>query len=160
MAWPGELVAVFIRGLVSEAQVQPAGVDLRASEIYRASGGGFIGVEGKELPPYSELRPRENEWMLEPGYYIVRFAEAVEIPSNAIGICLPRSTLLRMGASLHCALWDPGYRGRGYSLLTVFNEHGVRIERGARIAQMIYLRLAAKAHRLYEGSYQGEGLWR
>ncbi|MDK2384425.1 MAG: deoxyuridine 5'-triphosphate nucleotidohydrolase [Candidatus Korarchaeota archaeon] len=161
MAWPGELLSLFIRGMRSpEDQVQPAGVDLSVSEVYRAGGPGEITLDGKRIPGYVELEPGGGAWRLGPGYYVVRFAEAVEVPLNAVGICLPRSSLLRMGAALHCALWDPGYKGRGYALLTVYNEHGIVVERGARIAQMIYVGLSAGPRRGYEGAYQGEGLWR
>jgi dUTP pyrophosphatase len=161
LAWPGILASLFLKGLGDpEAQVQPAGVDLRVSEVYKAGGPGALTREGKKLPGYVEVEHRDGAWSLGPGYYIERFAEIVEIPLNAVGICLPRSTLLRMGASLTCALWDPGYRGRGYSLLTVYNEHGIRLERGARIAQMVFLRLEAKARQGYQGSYQGEGVWK
>ncbi len=158
MAWPGSIVSLFIEGARGSRKVQPAGVDLSVAEIYKASEQGVLGREERIVPRYVELKPGMDSWTLRPGYYIVRFAEAVEIPVNAVGLCFPRSTLLRMGATLHCAVWDPGYRGRGYALLAVYNENGVKIERNARIAQMVYLSLAALPSHTYEGRYQGEGL--
>ena len=78
------------------------------------------------------------------------------IPNNAAGIVLPRSSLLRMGANIYTALWDPGYKGKGVSLLKVFNPQGIVIERYARIAQLILI--PAKSSGEYSGKYQYEGL--
>jgi dUTP pyrophosphatase len=69
-----------------------------------------------------------------------------------------RSTLLRCGASLQTALWDPGYRGRSQSLLVVHNPSGLRLKRNARLMQLVFMRLEKKAEELYEGRYQGENI--
>jgi len=65
-----------------------------------------------------------------------------------------------MGALLGCAVWDPGYRGRGEALLVVGNPHGIRIEVGARIAQLVFIRLYPQLGEGYSGVYQGERLAR
>jgi dUTP pyrophosphatase len=63
-----------------------------------------------------------------------------------------------MGVSISCAVWDPGYSGRGESLMTVLNPHGVTIAQGARVAQLVFIRLESKPTKLYQGAYQGENL--
>ena len=63
---------------------------------------------------------------------------------------------MRMGAMIFTALWDPGYEGKGSSLLYVFNNEGVVIEKGARIAQLIVIK--AQTEKKYSGRYQYEGL--
>jgi dUTP pyrophosphatase len=70
----------------------------------------------------------------------------------------PRSTLLRCGASLETALWDPGYRGRSQSLLVVHNQSGLRLKRNARLMQLVFMRLDRAAEKAYAGIYQGENI--
>ena len=147
-------------GLVVPARkgsVQPAGVDLSVSEVSVFSGGGAL-AGGKLVPGGRPLLPRSGVWRLGPGVYRVRFAEEVRVPRWAVGLCFPRSTLLRSGVFLGCAVWDPGYHGRGEALLAVLNPHGFALGVGERIAQIVFARLCEEAESGYSGDYQGEGL--
>jgi dUTP pyrophosphatase len=69
----------------------------------------------------------------------------------------PRSTLLRSGVAIHTAVWDAGYSGRGEGLLSVLNPKGYRLQRGAAVLQLVFLRLGAATAEGYRGKYQGEG---
>ena len=157
MALPGWMAARGVPG-AGEEQVQPAGVDLRVGEVEVLDGPGRLLVSGKHLPPARRLEPVGGAWLLGPGSYRIRFQDPVRVPGDAVGLCFPRSSLLRMGAALYCAVWDPGYEGRGQALLVVYNPHGVEVEVGARIAQIVFIRLVEKPGALYRGSYHGEGL--
>ena len=142
---------------VGEGAVQPAGVDLRVSEVSVFMGpGGLAG--GKRLPPSRPLLPVRGAWRLGPGAYKVRFVEEVRVPLDTVGLCFPRSTLLRSGVALHCAVWDPGYRGRGEALLMVYNRYGFELGVGERVAQLVFARLCGGPGEAYRGDYQGEGL--
>ncbi len=140
-----------------ERQVQPAGVDLRVESIEVLRGPGFIGEE-KKIPGGEEVKPTPRGWVLAPGAYRVRFRDVVRVPPDAVGICFPRSSLLRMGATVSCAVWDPGYVGKGQALLVVFNDGGIVVEKDARLAQIVFVRLVEVAKVLYRGTYYGEGL--
>jgi dUTP pyrophosphatase len=153
---PGDEVASLVSPL-NPGQVQPAGVDLRVSKVYRFLSGGVLGEE-RELPRVEELEPVEGYWVLRPGAYKVRFAEVVSVPLTLVGLCFPRSSLLRMGALLACTVWDPGYRGRGEALLAVLNEHGLRLEVGARVAQLVFIRMDKRPKQGYRGVYLGENI--
>ncbi len=157
MALPGRLAWRSVPG-AGEEQVQPAGVDLRVGEVEVLRGPGRLGEADRVIPGGEPLEPSGGWWRLAPGAYRVRFLDPVRVPVDAMGLCYPRSSLLRMGAALHCAVWDPGYEGRGQALLTVHNPAGVAIEVGARIAQIVFIRLVEPAHEAYRGRYQGEGL--
>ncbi len=157
MAFPGFHAVKWIRP-VTDQQIQPAGIDLRVSKIFMFKGRGRLGVESKELADTIELEPHAGRWILEKGAYKIRFSEIVSVPEDAVGFCYPRSSLLRMGASLLCAVWDPGYMGRGESLLIVENPQGIEIEIGARIAQLVFIKLVEKPQKTYDGSYQGENI--
>ncbi len=157
MIVPGRLASSYV-ALGDPRQVQPAGVDIRVDVVERLAAEGVLGVESRSIPEGDPLPLESGWWRLGPGAYRVRFLDPVKVPPNAAGLCFPRSSLLRMGASLHCAVWDPGYEGRGQALLTVYNPHGIRLEWGARIAQMVFIRLEKPPEKLYSGAYQGEGI--
>ncbi len=138
-------------------QLQPAGVDLTVGEVmvFEEEGELDFTNQRRRLPEHRSLPWEREKLRLTPGAYLVRYREEVTIPPDAMGIILPRSSLMRMGAVLYSAVWDPGYRGRGVGLLAVF--HPLTLHRGARIGQLILIRLAFDPKQLYRGSYQGEG---
>lgn len=139
---------------VDDEQVQPNGVDLTVESIARPRGGGEIMKAGKTVGDRHRLATDDGRHELEPGAYVVNYGERVAVPEGHVGFILPRSTLLRNGASLHTAVWDTGYEGRGEGLLTV----GVpmTVEIGARIGQFVLARGQHAGD--YEGTYQGERL--
>ncbi len=148
-----------ISDITHHSQYQPAGVDVTLKAVYSFKNAGKIDFDNKERK-ISDVEPIEfnsnNEVMLKSGAYKVIFSEYVKIPSDAAAFCFPRSSLLRCGVTLECAVWDPGYEGRSEALLIVSNEHGVILKRNAKIGQMIFVKLVETAKELYEGQYKGE----
>jgi len=144
---------------ISDAQVQPNGVDLTLDRVFEPLEPGYVGRDGKEVGARQAVEPAESDadhpvYYLPPGGYVVRYAETVSIPSGHVGFLYPRSTLLRSACMLNTAVWDAGYRGRGEGLLQV--HHDVELAAGARVAQLV---LAAADHESsYDGSYQDENL--
>ena len=141
------------------AQLQPNGVELTLAEVGAWRGAGRLGCENDErVIPEVEPLPFDAEgWVdLKPGGYAVSFQETVNIPADLCAWARPRSSLLRMGATVATALWDTGYRGRSRALLFVANPAGIRLRRGARLIQLVFLRLPAPLARGYAGQYQGE----
>jgi dUTP pyrophosphatase len=61
-----------------------------------------------------------------------------------------------MGVHVPTAVWDAGYAGRGEGLLVVSNPRGVRLQRGARVVQLVVWRLSESAPLGYAGRYQHE----
>ena len=143
-----------------EVQLQPAGFDLTISGVSRFSGIGALDFtnEQRELPDLDPLHfdSGGHPITLGPGGYLVTYSEEIHVPDDCAGLVLPRSSLMRCGAVLHSALWDPGYRGRGQGLLTVHNE--LLLYPRARIGQFILIRTEQAAEKLYSGKYQGENL--
>ncbi|MFW5965499.1 MAG: deoxyuridine 5'-triphosphate nucleotidohydrolase [Halodesulfurarchaeum sp.] len=146
---------------VEPGQVQPNGVDLRVEAILEPSEPGRIRTDGKRIGK-REPRPEvplggdidRPGYHLDPGGYVLQYAETVRIPLEHVGFILPRSSLMRNGAMLNTAVWDAGYEGKGEGLLQV--HHEIEIETGARVGQLV---LASADHEgVYEGSYQGERL--
>ncbi|MFB6161947.1 MAG: deoxyuridine 5'-triphosphate nucleotidohydrolase [Halococcoides sp.] len=143
-------------GALTADQVQPNGVDLRIESVHEPTEPGRIARDGKRVADRREVDPHDEDgqavYHLDPGGYIVAYEDRIAIPDEHVGLLLPRSTLLRNGATLETAVWDAGYEGRGEGLLIV--HHPIEIERGARIGQLI---VAEADHSgTYDGSYQGE----
>ena len=142
-----------------ELQRQPVGFDLTVQSIHSFAAEGVLGLgnDVRKLPDLRELLWSGDEpLLLSPGGYLVNYNEIVDVPLDSAGIVLPRSSLLRCGGTLHTALWEPGYRGRGYGLLTVHNT--LALHRHARIAQYIMMRLEQAVELGYTGVYQGENV--
>lgn len=142
------------------SQFQPAGVDLTLKAIFSFSESGCIDGDNskRRLPKTTGLAFLSDDAPLHlpPGAYKVVFNELVKIPHDCIALTFPRSSLLRMGASMHNAVWDPGYEGRGEAMLLVANAHGLDVHRNAKLVQMVFVRMESSAASLYRGQYHGE----
>ncbi len=150
-----------IEGYISlEEQVQPNGIDLTVRDIALLQSSGRITVEDSQrLVP--NLAPLVFDGLgfidLMPGAYIITYNEIVHLPKNIMALARPRSSLLRCGVTVDTAVWDAGYSGRSQSLMVVYNPQGFRLQRNARVAQLIFLRLSRKTEG-YHGAYQGENI--
>lgn len=152
MVWSGKRVAKHLTP-VQEDQINPNGVDVRVSKVLKNTTVGALADE-RHLPKRTEVKPTHDVYRLERGSYVVVYKEKVHIPLEAVGLVLPRSSLMRMGGTLNTAVWDPGYEGQGEGLLVVHNTHGLHIGRNARIGQMVFF--SAVQGGTYNGTYQGE----
>ena len=151
-----------LQGYISlESQLQPNGFDLSLRDVSTLETPGAIGAADADrvLAATKLLTYGDDGWIeLAPGPYLVTFNEVVNLPLDIMALGRPRSSLLRSGVSLHTAVWDAGYQGRSQSLLTVQNAGGFRLQRDARLAQLVFFRLSAPPSAGYQGRYQGEGL--
>jgi dUTP diphosphatase len=144
---------------IDQGLIQPNGVDLSLDAVWRLLGWGVLGRSNadRRLPERALLEFGPDGWLdLPPGGYGIRYAEEVALPADCGGLCFPRSSLLRMGLTVPTAVWDAGYTGRGEGWLEVSNPHGVRLQRGARIVQLVVFRLSRPAAAGYAGAYQHE----
>ena len=145
-----------------EEQVQPNGLDLTLREIAMMQTWGKIAKSNAErqLPELSPLVFDGLGYMdLIPGSYVITFNEIVNLPKNVMALGAPRSSLLRCGVNVHMAVWDAGYSGRSRSLMVVHNPMGFRVQKNARIAQLVFFRLSGETDG-YNGAYQGENISR
>jgi dUTP pyrophosphatase len=143
-----------------EEQVQPNGVDLTLREIALIQSSGTIAASNDQRQ-LSDLSPLVFDGLgyidLVPGAYIITYNEVVHLPENIMALGRPRSSLLRCGVTVGTAVWDAGYEGRSQSLLVVYNPRGFRLQRNARVMQLIFMRLSGKTEG-YKGAYQGENI--
>lgn len=160
------LIAGRERPLLSEfvdlqAQLQPNGFDVTVREVSAFQGRGSLGEHSDDriLPAVVPLPFDPEGWVeLGPGAYHLLYNEVVDLPAWLMALGRPRSSLGRSGVSIHTAVWDAGYRGRSTSLLTVHNPDGFRIQRNARVMQLVFFGLARPTATGYSGRYLDENL--
>ena len=153
-----------IEGIVDlESQLQPNGFDLTLKEVSTFVSPGAM-PNGAARSSLSETTPLgfdgDGYVTLQPGPYLVTINEVVHLPQDLMAFGRPRSSLLRSGVAIHTAVWDAGYKGRSQGLLTVYNPHGWRVCRNARIMQIVFIHLAKSvdSELIYQGRFQLENL--
>ena len=147
-------------GINLDEQVQPNGVDLTLREVAMLQSSGRVAVKDSQRL-VSNLAPLVFDGLdfvdLMPGAYIVTYNEIAHLPKNVMALATPRSSLLRCGVTVNTAVWDAGYSGRSQSLLVVYNSQGFRLQRNARIVQLVFLWLTGETEG-YHGAYQQENI--
>ena len=143
-----------------EEQVQPNGIDFTLREVALLQSSGKIAVKNSQRL-VSDLSSLVFDGLgfidLMPGAYIVTYNEIVHLPKNVMALATPRSSLLRCGVTINTAVWDAGYSGRSQSLMVVYNPQGFRLQRNARIVQLVFFQLTQETEG-YRGAYQGENI--
>ena len=141
-----------------EEQVQPNGIDLTLREVALPQSPGRIAMNDNQRL-VSNLTPLVFDGLgfidLVPGAYIITYNEIVHLPNNVMALARPRSSLLRCGVTIDTAVWDAGYSGRSQSLMVVYNPQGCRLQKNARVVQLVFLQLTGETEG-YQGSYQQE----
>jgi len=143
-----------------EEQLQPNGIDLTLREVAMLQSSGRIAVSNDQrlLPGLAPLAFDGLGFIdLMPGAYIITYNEIVHLPNDIMALARPRSSLLRCGANIGTAVWDAGYHGRSQSLMMVYNPQGFRLQKNARIIQLIFFKLTGETEG-YNGAYQGENI--
>jgi dUTP pyrophosphatase len=139
-------------------QLQPNGFDLTLKEVLLIQTAGQIGVDNFQRV-VSQLLPMaydsQDFLSLTPGAYAITFNEIVNLPKNVMALGAPRSSLLRCGITVQNAVWDAGYHGRSQALLVVHNPLGFRVQRNARVDQLVFIEMPGETE-AYKGIYQGE----
>ena len=142
-----------------DLQVQPNGIDLRVDRVQRLTSPGLLGEADSVREPAAREDvqvDKDGWWDLHRGAYVITYQEKVNLPTDIMALARPRSTLLRSGVAIHAAVWDAGYSGRGEGLLSVLNARGYRLQRGARVLQLVFFRLSSPTAEGYKGRYHGE----
>jgi dUTP pyrophosphatase len=150
-----------IEGYVDlNAQLQANGFELTLRNVAVIQSAGRIAVDNSQRV-ISEVSPLVFDGLgdieLIPGTYLITYNEIVHLPRNLMALGRPRSSLLRCGVTIGTAVWDAGYEGRSQSLLVVYNTRGIRLQRNARIMQLIFMEMTGESQG-YNGIYQGENI--
>jgi dUTP pyrophosphatase len=143
-----------------DTQLQTNGFELTLRDVSVIQSAGRIAFDNSQRV-ISDVSPLVFDGLgaieLIPGTYLVTYNEIVHLPKNIMALGRPRSSLLRCGVTIGTAVWDAGYEGRSQSLLVVYNSRGIRLEKNARITQLVFLELTGSSEG-YNGIYQGENI--
>ena len=143
-----------------DEQVQANGFDLTLRDVAVMQSAGRITADNRQRV-ISGLSPLVFDGTdgidLIPGTYIITYNEIVHLPKNIMALGRPRSSLLRCGVNVGTAVWDAGYEGRSQSLFIVYNPRGFRVQKNARITQLVFFELTGETEG-YRGIYQGENI--
>jgi dUTP pyrophosphatase len=143
-----------------DTQLQTNGFELTLRDVSVIQSAGRIAFDNGQRV-ISDVSPLVFDGLgvieLIPGTYLVTYNEIVHLPKNIMALGRPRSSLLRCGVTIGTAVWDAGYEGRSQSLLVVYNSRGIRLEKNARITQLVFLELTGSSEG-YNGIYQGENI--
>jgi dUTP pyrophosphatase len=143
-----------------EEQVQTNGFDLTLRDVAVMHSAGKI-MASNSKREVSALSPLEYDGEdcldLANGVYMITYNEVVHLPKNIMAFGRPRSSLLRCGVNVGTAVWDAGYEGRSQSLLMVHNPQGFKVQKNARVAQLVFLEMTGESEG-YKGIYQGENI--
>jgi deoxycytidine triphosphate deaminase len=152
----GEEVARFVTA-PPEIKINPNGVDLRVSEIWKISEDSVSTLHGKirETTEQVRIEPNGDFYELARGVYSIRVANEVSVPAGVVGFCNPRSTLNRLGMiKSQTGIWDSGYKGFGTQ--TVFIP--IKLFRIHKDEFWFQLRMhtANDSNHSYDGHWQNE----
>ena len=143
-----------------DEQVQTNGFDLtlRDAAVMQSAGRIMASSSQRVVSALSPLEFDETDAIyLAAGIYLITYNEIVHLPKNIMALGRPRSSLLRCGVNVGTAVWDAGYEGRSQSLLLVHNPHGFRVQKNARITQLVFFELTGESEG-YNGIYQRENI--
>ncbi len=157
--WIGEEVAKYIEQ-PPEVKINPNGVDLKVSEIWKLPEEGIVTINGKERkiePEKMKIDVDEDGFYYLPkGTYEIRIANKITIPKNAVGLLFPRSTFNRLGViKSESAVWDSGYSGHGTQTVRITVQE-LRVHKDEYWFQMMFFDTKGEVNQLYEGHWQGE----
>ncbi len=140
------------------------GIDLRLGSVHAiVKGGAFIeeglgkrkGVQTKLVAEYKKNIKKQKFISIKPGqYYLVQTMESVNTPMDLMPIIYPRSSLFRAGLLLLNSKTDPGYKGSLTMGLTNLSPFSVKLQMGARIANIIFHKIDGQTVK-YRGQHQG-----
>lgn len=136
-----------VEGLLHlDTQGAAVGIDLTVDEVHRVAGPGSLDFGGSEEEPADleemepELRDPDDDygwWELEPGSYVVRYNETLELEEGRLAQLFPLERVLRAGAS-HPAFVVDGSRDPLETLLRV-GSAGCSLKENCRISRVLIL---------------------
>lgn len=144
------------------------GLDLRIGSVHKiVDGGAFIeadgdaglgkrkGVKTEEIVSFKPDSKEQEFIEIRPGdYFLIQTIEKVNTPSDLMPVVYTRSSLFRAGLLLLNSKTDPGYKGPLTMGITNLGPFPVTLQMGARICNMVFLRIEGKTVN-YRGQHQG-----
>jgi len=142
-----------------EAQIQPSGIDLRLGNIFRVFKSISIPFIDTKVPieGYTDAIVIEDNkpFIIHPGEFILGTTkEYIKVPNDLAGMVDGRSSLGRLGVSIHTtsAGLNPGWEG--FFTLEIVNvgKVPVALYPGMKVCKVSFVKLTSEAERPYQTS--------
>ena len=137
---------------IDDSCIQPNAVDLKINRVWEITNDDFyLGIDEKRHRKGREIDPELGEFHLKWGKsYQFETDHFVIIPEGHAGWLIARSTLNRNGIFITSGLYDSGFQNYVGGVMHI-NGGDARIQKGARVAQFIYVE--AETVSMYDGDY-------
>jgi len=140
-----------------QANIQPNSYDLHLADDYQ------ISVDCGTLDPYDKVSIRDafvgqtaDQLFLEPGGFILgSTVETITLPADVVGMVEGKSSLARLGITIHQTggYIDAGFTGRITLEISNCHPSPVKLTAGMPIAQIVFCH-TQPADKPYSGKYQ------
>jgi dCTP deaminase len=137
------------------SNVEPASVDLRMGDELLAveigNRDGPVRLDGDENEDNYRYRP-VSDMVIRPGeLYLATTKERIELSDGLCANVLGRSSLGRLGVSVHqtAGYIDPGFNGEITLEITNHGPQPVQLTPGLRICQIVFAKLSSEANVSY-----------
>ncbi|MET3690127.1 dCTP deaminase [Priestia megaterium] len=142
---------------LTDNQIQPASVDLRIGSSYLKIEEHQIGVMSLDQEiKYEHLK--SDEIIIPPhSFLLATTLEYIKLPNDLTAFVEGRSSIGRMGLFIQNAGWvDPGFEGQITLELYNANRLPIRLIKGWRICQLVFVEMDQSTVNPYRGKYQGQ----
>lgn len=153
-----------------DEQLQPASLDIRLGNKFKQYSyedmwvdlpNDAISVNDNISEKMDSFTEKEEVVLMPESFLLADTKEYFEIPNDMIGRVTGRSSIGRLGISIHqtAGLFDPGFQGKGVLEIANVSNRPIALEPGMRIGQMTFEKLDGSANNPYneeDNKYQGQ----
>ena len=139
-----------------EEAIQPASIDLHLSKYVTVLPRNVVIDVHERYPPVHLLIIPQDGIELKPGdFVLLRTLETVTISNNYCALCEGRSSIGRLGLTIHvtAGFTDPGYKGTLTLECKNLSDTTIKLYAGMRICQLIVMEVKNNSKN-YNGKYQ------
>lgn len=101
-------------------------------------------------------REERDEFVINPReHLLLSSVEYLRLPMDVMGFVLLKSTYARLGLSIPPTIVNAGSEGE-LTIELIGGPFPVRIRKGDRIVQIVFIKLSSPAQKPYDGKYQNQ----
>lgn len=150
-----DLIKLQYQGYIPQnVNIGPSSVDLTLSDSFCSLSSDEEIVDVKDELDF--INWRADFTVMSPGDFLLASTEEeIEVPVNFAAMVAGRSSVGRIGIQVQNAGFvDAGFKGQITLELQNQSHRSVRIHRGMRICQLVFIQMTSSCQNPYEGKYQ------
>lgn len=154
---------IIIEPLKDDNQIQPSSVDLRLGDefrVFKVNKKAFINPKNDDMEEYMEtIYSNDDEpFIIHPNEFALATTnEYVEIPSDLVARVEGRSSIGRLGVTMHvtAGFIDPGFKGKITLEISNIGSLPVALYPGQRVCQIVFETMTTPANKPYGHTDRG-----